>query len=171
MTGTIDNACRDCLRRSWLLSELSKLLDYNRDLSKLLELLDLDDERLIQAIAGRRRKELMEQWEHLETRELGVIGSVETVCKHNPTYPATLRKRKAAPRFLHVVGGRERLAQLTAKPAVAIVGSKRPTDYGMEMARSLARGLATSGVTVVSGLANGITRQHTRARWKRTDRP
>jgi DNA processing protein len=58
--------------------------------------------------------------------------------------------------MLHVVGGRERLAKLTAKPAVAIVGSQRPTDYGMEMARSLARGLAASGVTVISGLANGI---------------
>jgi DNA processing protein len=58
--------------------------------------------------------------------------------------------------MLHVVGGRERLAKLTAKPVVAIVGSQRPTDYGIEMARSLARGLAATGVTVISGLANGI---------------
>ncbi len=58
--------------------------------------------------------------------------------------------------MLHVVGGRQRLAKLTAGPVVAIVGSRRPTDYGMEMASSLARGLAASGVTVVSGLANGI---------------
>lgn len=58
--------------------------------------------------------------------------------------------------MLHVVGGRKRLAKLTAGPVVAIVGSRRPTDYGMEMASSLARGLAASGVTVVSGLANGI---------------
>jgi DNA processing protein len=55
-----------------------------------------------------------------------------------------------------VLGGRERLARLTAGPVVAIVGSERATDYGMEMARSLARGLAVAGVTVVSGFANGI---------------
>jgi DNA processing protein len=58
--------------------------------------------------------------------------------------------------MLYVLGGSERLARLTAGPAVAIVGSERPTDYGMEMARSLARGLAVSGVTVVSAFANGI---------------
>lgn len=67
-----------------------------------------------------------------------------------------LGERAGAPRMLHVVGGRERLRELTSEPAVAIVGSERATDYGMEMARSLARGLAASGVTVVSGLANGI---------------
>ncbi len=39
---------------------------------------------------------------------------------------------------------------------MAIVGSRRATDYGMEMARSLARGLAASGVTVVGGLSDGI---------------
>ena len=157
MTSTIDGACRDCLRRSWLLSELSKLLDYHRgDISKLLGLFALEDEALIQAIAGRRRKELTEHWEHLEIDELGVIGSVETTCKHNPNYPRALREREAAPRMLYVVGGSERLAKLTAKPAVAIVGSQRPSDYGMEMARSLARGLAASGVTVISGFANGI---------------
>ncbi len=41
-----------------------------------------------------------------------------------------------------MLGGSERLAALTEGPVVAIVGSERPTDYGMEIARSLARGLA-----------------------------
>jgi DNA processing protein len=58
--------------------------------------------------------------------------------------------------MLYVLGGSERLARLTTEPVVAIVGSERPTDYGMEMARSLARGLAVSGVTVTSAFANGI---------------
>jgi DNA processing protein len=58
--------------------------------------------------------------------------------------------------MLYVVGGRERLCELMVQPAVAIVGSQRPTDYGIEMARSLAREIAANGVTIVSGLANGI---------------
>src|SRR5206468_7226425 len=41
-------------------------------------------------------------------------------------------------------------------PAVALVGSRRATPYGMEMARFLAADLAGAGVTVVSGLARGI---------------
>jgi DNA processing protein len=40
---------------------------------------------------------------------------------------------------------------------VAIVGSRRATDYGMEMARALARGLAASGVTVTASLSDGIS--------------
>jgi len=58
--------------------------------------------------------------------------------------------------MLSVVGGVERLRQLTAQPTVAIVGSSRATDYGMEMAKGLARGLAASGVTVTSALSDGI---------------
>ena len=49
-----------------------------------------------------------------------------------------------------------RLEQLSATPTVAIVGSRGATDYGMEMARDLARGLSASGVTVAGSLADGI---------------
>jgi DNA processing protein len=55
-----------------------------------------------------------------------------------------------------VAGRTQRLGALGTAPAVAIVGSCKATDYGMEMARSLARGLAASGVTVVGGLSDGI---------------
>ncbi len=40
--------------------------------------------------------------------------------------------------------------------AVAIVGTRRPTPYGLRMAEKLGRELAARGVTVVSGLASGI---------------
>ena len=39
---------------------------------------------------------------------------------------------------------------------MALVGTRRATDYGREVAQSLAIGLARAGVTVVSGLAKGI---------------
>jgi len=151
------SACKECIRRSWLLGELSRLLDYHRgELSTLLKLLALNDEALINFIAGSRRAELTEHWERFELDDPEVKPGVQTTCMHRPNYPRALLGREAEPRMLHIIGGRERLAELSAKPAVAIVGSMRPTDYGMEMARSLARGLAASGVTVVSGLANGI---------------
>lgn len=40
--------------------------------------------------------------------------------------------------------------------SVAVVGTRRPTPYGLDIARTLARDLALAGVTVVSGLATGI---------------
>ncbi|HYM46357.1 MAG TPA: DNA-processing protein DprA [Solirubrobacteraceae bacterium] len=155
--GRARGACRECLRRSWLLAMLSVRLDCrSRDESRLLELLELDDRRLIEAIGGRRRRELGERWERFEPKELATAPGVDTVCRHGPGYPSALSDFVGAPTMLHVAGGAERLGELTAQPAVAIVGSARATDYGMEMACSLARGLAASGVTVVSALADGI---------------
>jgi DNA processing protein len=155
-------ACRECVRRSWLLSRLSGRLDYrSREEGPLLALLALEDEVLIKTAVSRSRRELRRDWERFElgkpaARAWEAAAGVETLCRHNGGYPPGLRDRRVAPRMLYVVGGAERLAELAAKPAVAIVGSSRPTDYGMEMARSLARGLAASGVTVVSAMANGI---------------
>lgn len=64
-----DGACRDCVRRSWLLGKLSTRLDYRcRDESRLLELLELEDEQLIKAVAGARRKDLRRRWERYARR-------------------------------------------------------------------------------------------------------
>jgi DNA processing protein len=40
--------------------------------------------------------------------------------------------------------------------AVAVVGSRRATPYGVDVAERLARDLAARGVTIVSGLARGV---------------
>jgi DNA processing protein len=66
-------------------------------------------------------------------------------------YPALLRELYDAPLYL-IAKGRP----LTAEPAVAIVGARRATPYGLAIARQLAEGLAHAGVAVVSGLARGI---------------
>lgn len=45
---------------------------------------------------------------------------------------------------------------LASTPAVAVVGTRKPTELGMERARFVARKLTEDGFTVVSGLAEGI---------------
>ena len=148
--------CRDCMRRSWLLAELSALLDYqSSDLSRLIELLSLDDAQLIQAVAGRRTAELKGRHARFRPEELAREPHVEAICCHDASYPRGLLD-PAAPRMLHVHGGAAALAELAAAPVVAIVGTRRASDYGTEMAKSLARGLAASGVTVTSSLSDGI---------------
>jgi DNA processing protein len=67
-------------------------------------------------------------------------------------YPARLRTIADPPLLLYVKG------DLTGADdkAVAIVGSRSASDYGRRVARDLARGLASFGFTVVSGMARGI---------------
>jgi DNA processing protein len=149
-------ACAGCLRRSRLLGLLSAGLDYRwRDPERLLELLALEDEELLQALGGRRRSELKARYTQADPRGPMPAGRWETVCRHDRRYPPAL-SGKAVPRMLNVAGGVERLRELTAGAVVAVVGSRRASDYGIEMAKSLARGLTASGVTVTSGLSDGI---------------
>jgi DNA processing protein len=149
-------ACTGCRRRSWLLSSLSGPLEYcARDRARLLELLALEDGELIEAVAGRRKAELQARYEHFRPAELPSDPQVEAICRHCRDYPPALDDR-AAPHVLEVAGTAARLAKLTAAPVAAILGSRAPSDYGVQMARSLARGLAASGVTVVASLTDGI---------------
>jgi DNA processing protein len=68
-------------------------------------------------------------------------------------YPARLRAIANPPPVLCVEGDP---AALSAESALAIVGTRGCTPYGIAVARALGRGLAQAGVVVVSGLARGI---------------
>ena len=67
-----------------------------------------------------------------------------------PDYPAALLDLPDPPDELHVRGA------LPGARAVAIVGSRAATGYGLERAERLAADLAHLGVAIVSGLARGI---------------
>jgi len=82
--------------------------------------------------------------------------TVEAVGRDDARYPAALAGCGGAPRVLYVAGGVERLNELLGQGAVAIVGTRQATDYGMETARALARDLTASGVTVLGAMAEGI---------------
>jgi DNA processing protein len=67
-------------------------------------------------------------------------------------YPSLLREIFDPPCVLYCAGRTDVLE----RPAVALVGSRRPTAYGRSVAGRLARDLAGRGVVLVSGLAIGI---------------
>ncbi len=150
-------ACTICRRRSWLLSALGPSLDYcARDRDRLSALLSLNDRALVQAVGGRRRAELSACLDAFVPADACPPEDAESVCIHRRGYPAALRGIPWSPRALNVAGATARLTELTSAPGVAIVGSPRASDYGVEMARSMGRGLAASGVTVVGALSDGI---------------
>jgi DNA processing protein len=67
-------------------------------------------------------------------------------------YPALLEEIHDPPLVLYAKGRLEVLES----PCVAIVGTRRPTCYGLQMAEGLSADLGRRGVTIVSGLARGI---------------
>ena len=67
-------------------------------------------------------------------------------------YPPLLRQIPDPPLALHFRGERA----LLARTSVAMVGSRRASPYGVNVAAQLARQLAAAGVVIVSGLARGI---------------
>lgn len=71
---------------------------------------------------------------------------------NDEAYPAGLREIFDKPPVLYVRGG------LAAADdwSVAVVGTRRATAYGRQVAEEMAQGLARNGITVVSGLARGI---------------
>jgi DNA processing protein len=68
-------------------------------------------------------------------------------------YPARLRAVEEPPHVLFVRGATE---ALDAAHAIAIVGTRRPTEPGRRVAARIADALARTGTVVVSGLAVGI---------------
>lgn len=69
-----------------------------------------------------------------------------------PVYPQMLREIYDPPPLLYVKGNTEFLN----RHAIGLVGTRRPTPYGNQMAGRLANDLAARGLVVVSGLARGI---------------
>lgn len=67
-------------------------------------------------------------------------------------YPARLHELHDPPVVLFARGDLE----LLDRPAVAVIGSRRHTEYGADVARALAGDLARAGVVVISGMARGI---------------
>lgn len=87
-------------------------------------------------------------------------AGIRVVTRDDAEYPPRLREIYDPPLVLYVRGA---LGERD-KFAIGMVGSRRTTLYGQEMARRLSYQLARAGVTVVSGLARGIdTAAHTGA--------
>lgn len=79
-------------------------------------------------------------------------AGVKALTWADPGYPANLREIPAPPPLIYVRG--ELLP--ADRWAVAVVGTRRISAYGRQVARELVAGLAHNGITVVSGLARGI---------------
>lgn len=77
---------------------------------------------------------------------------IRTILISDAEYPEILKKIHSPPKMLYINGSFKEQDE----NAVAIVGSRRASRYGLEMGEKLGYELALRGVTIVSGMARGI---------------
>ncbi len=149
--------CDACLRRTWLLRGLAGAIEIARHQRRRLpDLLALGDLALARAVRGELGEEIITRVRRLDADALraaypaaGLVG----VCRHDPRYPSALLDDRAPPA---VLGTRGDPRLLGGGASIAVVGTRRCSSDGAEVARGLGRGLAVAGVAVVSGMALGI---------------
>ncbi len=93
-------------------------------------------------------------WRTFAGEELAraAASGVRIITTDDPAYPVNLKNIADSPLYLYVRGN------LVAgdENAVAIVGTRRPSHFGRMVTNRLSSGLASAGLTIVSGLARGI---------------
>jgi DNA processing protein len=155
-------ACAECLRRSWLLALLGPYLEKITTGSvgrRSPELLRLGNEDLVEVVAPSAGAKMLAKIARLE--QPWFAGKLEAadcwaLCRHDERFPPGLRDAGDGPWALLGRGDMALVDGLRTEAAVTIVGSRRATSYGREVARDLGRELSTAGLVVVSGLAFGI---------------
>jgi DNA processing protein len=155
-------ACPDCLRRSRLLAHLAPYIEKiaaGAPGRRSPELLRLGNEDLAAVAAPHAAAQILAGIAAVpEARmrdELAAAGCW-ACCRHDPLFPVGLMDAPDTPWALFGRGDAALLRRLTPDEAVTVVGSRRASSYGREVARELGRELALAGLVVISGLAFGI---------------
>lgn len=83
---------------------------------------------------------------------------ISSLTKDDSSYPPLLKEIAFPPERLYCRGALEMFRAKIGTPplAIAVVGTRRPTRYGLETTETLVRNLVDAGVPIVSGLATGI---------------
>lgn len=160
-------ACRECVNRSRLITLLSGHLNKaykegedNPDADRYHDMLAASDEQMARALAGESAEQVLKEARDYDLSDylesLGDHG-VWAICRHSIYYPKQLNDLgTSAPAVLFCRGNGRHLKAIDAESTVSLVGARRATRYGLEMARTLAAELSARAITVVTGLSLGI---------------
>ncbi len=118
----------------------------NAPFDKLAEIEGLASKSIKALQSCRKNPEIERLLEKLSGSDIAVITY------NDPEYPQSLKNIYDPPPFLYVRGQ----LQPGDCDAIAVVGSRRASDYGLRAATDISRELAAAGLTIVSGMAAGI---------------
>ncbi len=88
----------------------------------------------------------------VDQQQKALNSAAEIITIHDPRYPQRLRQIFDPPLLLFAIGR----VELLASHQIAIVGTRRPTPYGIAASERLGADLARAGLTITSGMARGI---------------
>jgi DNA processing protein len=88
----------------------------------------------------------------IEQQRLLAATGTQLLTWFDDAYPERLRQIYDPPFLLYARGD----LSLLAEPSIAVVGTRRPSAYGLVAAERLSKDLALAGLTIVSGMARGI---------------
>ena len=116
---------------------------------------DEDEYRLVPGIEPRQIALLTEKSTEQADRILGACSrlGLRLLTMQDADYPTRLRNIFEPPVLLYVKGN---LPVIDEEVAIAMVGTRKATPYGVEAAEKIAYGLCRQGALVVSGAAAGI---------------
>lgn len=113
-----------------------------------LDLLDLKlGDNLVERLVSFRGKfEPESYFEKLKQKKIGVLTLAED------SYPFLLKQIPDPPPVLYILGDQK----ILNSPSIAVVGTRKMTDYGAKITVLLVQGLVEAGLCIVSGLAYGV---------------
>jgi DNA processing protein len=159
---SLPSACPDCLRRSRLLAHLAPYIEKiatGAPGSRSPELLRLSNEDLATAVAPKIAEQVLSQVAAVPESCLAadlLAAQCWACCRHDRRFPVGLHDAADAPWALIGRGDPALLERLEPEATVTIVGARRASTYGREVARDLGRELTAANLLVVSGLAFGV---------------
>lgn len=122
---------------------------------------DLSPAMLDESLSDRDRQRI-ETLTHLETdrdrylkkAEECLRSGVRSVSWFDDHYPGAMKHLEGMPIILYFKGNTDYLKE--TGNSVAVVGSRKPSNYGLRATAEIVRNLALQGTIIVSGLARGI---------------
>jgi DNA processing protein len=136
-------------------ASFKKLADYFSSMEKAYK---SGKEDLVKAgIKESTASEFIDFRKHLDEEKILRLlekEEIKTVKITDKNYPELLSQIYDPPPLLYWKG--EDIARLNKEPALAVVGSRKYSAYGKQVADSLIPDMAKNGITIVSGMALGI---------------
>lgn len=115
------------------LGEITRLLPRNIEGAEELERRDLD-----------AAKRILEKCDD---------SGIDVITIDEPAYPERLRNIHLPPAVIYVKG---KLPDMDCEPAIAVIGTRKATPYGIKMGMRMGYEIAKCGASVISGLTAGI---------------